>query len=75
MALGVELPTRAVTLQEIRAAGAQLAEPPRETLPVLIQTYARDTGAVLSTMSVPLYVKGQRYGSVIIGWDPERLRT
>jgi hypothetical protein len=24
---------------------------------------------------VPLYVEGERYGSVVLGWDPERLRS
>ncbi len=75
MELGVELPTRVMTLQEIQAAGARLTEPASANQPFLIQTYARDTGTVLSTMSVPLYIKGQRYGSVIIGWDPEKLRS
>jgi methyl-accepting chemotaxis protein len=40
----------------------------------LMQTYARDTGAVLAVLSVPLYVKGERFGGVVIGWDPEELR-
>jgi hypothetical protein len=29
---------------------------------------------VLSTLSVPLFVKGQRFGVVTLGWDPERLQ-
>ncbi len=41
----------------------------------LVQTYARDTGAVLTTLAVPLYVKGERYGCVCLGWDPEKLRS
>ena len=56
------------------AARGRLTEPTRGAVPFLIQTYARDTGAVLTTLSVPLYVKGQRYGAVVLGWDPERLR-
>jgi methyl-accepting chemotaxis protein len=40
---------------------------------VLIQSYARDTGAILTTLSVPLYVKGQLYGAVSLGWDPDKL--
>ena len=42
--------------------------------PFLLQSYARDTGAVLTTLSMPLYVKGQRFGCVCLGWDPDRLR-
>ena len=74
MALGVELPARRLTRGQITAAGARLSEPAGAVRPpFLVQTYARDTGAVLTTLSVPLHVKGQRYGCVCLGWDPERL--
>jgi methyl-accepting chemotaxis protein len=42
---------------------------------MLLQTYARDTGALLSVLSVPLYVHAQRYGTALLIWDPERLRA
>ncbi len=74
MELGVELPARVVTRAELRASRARLTEPRQPERPFLLQTYARDTGAVLSTLAVPLYVKGQRYGSVVLGWDPDKLR-
>lgn len=74
MDVGVELPGRMLTRAEIRSAGARLTEPAAGRS-FLIQTYARDTGAVLTTLSVPLYVEGERYGSVVLGWDPERLRS
>jgi hypothetical protein len=74
MELGVELPPRVLTKGELRSSGAKLTEPPQAGRPFLLQTYARDTGAVLSTLSVPLYVKGQRYGCVTLGWDPTKLR-
>jgi methyl-accepting chemotaxis protein len=74
MELGVELAPRVITRAELRASGARVAEPRQPQRPFLLQTYARDTGAVLSTLSVPLYVKGQRYGSVVLGWDPDKLR-
>jgi methyl-accepting chemotaxis protein len=73
MELGVELPVRRLTRTEIGRSGAVLREHEDEQ-PFLLQTYARDTGAVLSTLSVPLYVRGQRYGVVTLGWDPERLQ-
>jgi methyl-accepting chemotaxis protein len=75
MALGVDLPGEILTRAQISAAGAQLREPVGGHRRFLVQTYARDTGAVLTTLSVPLYVHGQRYGCVCLGWDPERLRT
>jgi methyl-accepting chemotaxis protein len=75
MELGVELPAEVLTRQQIASAGARLTEPEHGERPFLLTTYARDTGAVLTTLSVPLYVKGQRYGCVCLGWDPERLRA
>ena len=74
MELGVEPPDRQLSRAEILRTGAQLREPPDGSRAFLLQTYARDTGAVLTTLSVPLYVKGQRFGVVTLGWDPERLR-
>ncbi len=74
MELNVPLPMRAVTRAAIAEAGADLLRPlaPRRTF--LLQTYSRDTGAILSALSVPLYVKGHRFGCVTLGWDPELLR-
>ncbi|MGO9960102.1 MAG: methyl-accepting chemotaxis protein [Solirubrobacteraceae bacterium] len=74
MELGVDLPPTKLTRSELERAGASLAEAPDGASSFLIQTYARDTGAVLSTLSVPLFVKGQRFGVVTLGWDPERLQ-
>lgn len=75
MELGVSLPDEVLTRGQIQAAGARLGEPAAGgRVPFLLLTYARDTGAVLSTLSVPLYVHGQRYGCVCLGWDPERMR-
>jgi methyl-accepting chemotaxis protein len=74
MELGVKLPAEVLTRQQITATRAVLTEPAHDGRPFLLQTYARDTGAVLTTLSVPLYVKGQRFGCVCLGWDPEKLR-
>ncbi len=73
MQLGVEVPARRLSRAEFQRAGARLKEPDAPTGSFLLQTYARDTGAVLTTLSVPLYVRGQRFGCVTLGWDPERL--
>lgn len=74
MDLGVELPPHQLSRAEIERRGARLSEPRDADQSFLLQTYARDTGAVLSTLSVPLYVKGRRFGVVTLGWDPERLQ-
>ncbi len=69
------LPHEVLTRATIKSAGAQLTQPEDGgARPFLVQTYARDTGAVLTTLAVPLYIKRQRYGCVCLGWDPEALR-
>ncbi len=73
--LGIrELELRPYTRAELKNLGARLTRDPK-TAPhtVLIQSYLRDTGAVLTTLSVPLYVKDQLYGCVSLGFDPEKL--
>ncbi len=73
MEIGVELPADKLSRSQIERAGARLEQPANAAPTFLMQTYARDTGAVLSTLSVPLFVKGRRFGVVTLGWDPERL--
>jgi methyl-accepting chemotaxis protein len=75
MELDVELPPHALSRAEIEAAGAKLTRPADGRRTMLLQSYARDTGAILRALSVPLYVKRQRFGVVTLGWDPELLRT
>jgi len=40
------------------------------TLPLLLQTYKRDTGEVMHDLSVPIYVKGRHWGGFRIGFKP-----
>jgi methyl-accepting chemotaxis protein len=72
MNLGIEFPPKPISRREMQATGAQLDEPPLGEEGFLLQTYTRDTGDILTTLSVPLYVCHQRYGTVTIGWNPER---
>ena len=67
----VQLPNRARREDFLRVC--DLRERPEERDVFLVQTYARDTGQVLTVLTVPLYVKGHRYGAVELGWDPERV--
>lgn len=53
------------------SAGCQLSETPESRNEFLVQTYPRDTGAVLNAMTVPFYVKGHRWGAVLLGWAAE----
>lgn len=43
------------------------------TSPFLLQTFIRDTGEVLNDLSIPLYVNGKHWGSLIMGFDPKHL--
>ncbi|MDR3685251.1 MAG: methyl-accepting chemotaxis protein [Geothrix sp.] len=50
---------------------ADLAEQAANREEFLVQTYARDTGAIITVLTVPLYVCGQRYGASLLGWSSE----
>ncbi|HLN62504.1 MAG TPA: methyl-accepting chemotaxis protein [Symbiobacteriaceae bacterium] len=56
---------------EFLRAGCNLTEPAGGDRSVLLQTFARHTGTIVNILSVPVYVKGQRYGAIIAGWLPE----
>lgn len=43
------------------------------TSPFLLQTFVRDTGEVLNDLSIPIYLNGQHWGSLIMGFNPEQL--
>lgn len=48
---------------------ADMAESAEGRAAFLVQTYARDTGAIVSVISVPLFVDGERYGVSLLGWE------
>ncbi len=75
MGLGLaDLELRPYRRNELGALGGRLTQDMDASgHQVLIQSYARDTGAILTTLSVPLYAKGQLYGAVSLGWDPDKL--
>lgn len=41
--------------------------------PFLLQTFIRDTGEIINDLSIPLYVSGQRWGSLIMGFESSKL--
>ncbi len=43
------------------------------TAPFLLQTFIRDTGEVLNDLSIPIYINGQHWGALIMGFNPETL--
>ena len=38
---------------------------------VLVQSYLRDTGELLTDISMPVYIRGRHWGAVRIAFDPE----
>ena len=72
---GRDLPHRPLTRSEFRTAGCDLTQPPGGEQRRLVQTYARDTGAIFTVLSVPVYVHGERWGASVIGWDPDTVGT
>ena len=68
---GRELPARPLTRTEFQMAGCELVEPPGGDDRRLVQTYARDTGVILTVLTVPIYVRGERWGAAVIGWEPD----
>lgn len=63
-----DLATRA----QLEAAGAGDREPQGAVEEFMVQTYARDTGAILTALHVPIFVEGRRWGAALLGWSPER---
>jgi methyl-accepting chemotaxis protein len=50
---------------------ADLAEKASSHEAFLVQTYARDTGAIVTVLTVPIHVCGQRWGASLLGWSSE----
>jgi methyl-accepting chemotaxis protein len=42
----------------------------RNEKPYLLQSYSRDTGEVMKDLSVPIYIEGQHWGAIRIGYQP-----
>ncbi len=45
----------------------------KNTQPVLVQTYARDTGEILSEINMPIMVNGRHWGAVRVGCESAAL--
>ncbi|MDW8059117.1 MAG: methyl-accepting chemotaxis protein [Thermomicrobium sp.] len=59
------------TRQDFLRAGCDLRESPAQRERFLVQTYARDTGEVMTVITVPLFVKGHRWGAALVGWKED----
>jgi methyl-accepting chemotaxis protein len=54
---------------EFRRQGVDLRQP-KGRRRVILQAYARDTGAVLNDVAVPIYVRGEHWGGIRFAYDP-----
>lgn len=53
---------------QLRELGCEIKKTNKNKDRYLIQTYLRDTGEVATNLSVPLFIMGERYGSLVICW-------
>jgi len=72
-ARGAQLPDRA-TRGDFERSGCPLRETPGDADAFMVQTYARDTGAIVTVLTAPVFVKGQRWGAVLLGWNTDGAR-
>lgn len=70
---GAQLPDRA-SRDDFSRAGCDLGFTPEAAAAFLVQTYARDTGAILAALTAPIFVKGRRWGAVLLGWNADVAR-
>jgi len=42
-------------------------------MPFLLQSYVRNTGEVMTDLSLPIYINGAHFGAFITGIKPEAL--
>ena len=68
-----KLPDRA-TRDEFSRSGCDLGHSSAAAETFLVQTYARDTGAILTALTAPVFVKGRRWGAVLLGWNADAAR-
>lgn len=50
-------------------AGVRLEARAQDAETFLVQTYARDTGAIMTVLTVPVIVAGHRWGCALLGWS------
>jgi methyl-accepting chemotaxis protein len=53
------------------SAGVSLLQPARGRRPMIVQSYARDTGVVMNDLAVPLYAAGRRWGALRLAYKAD----
>jgi len=62
------------TRDDFSRAGCDLGESAQMASQFLVQTYARDTGAIVTVITAPIFVKGRRWGATLLGWTTDGSR-
>ncbi|MDB5042960.1 MAG: methyl-accepting chemotaxis protein, partial [Candidatus Eremiobacteraeota bacterium] len=62
-----QVPRRA-SRAAFEAAGISLLRPVHADRPMVVQSYARDTGVVMNDLSVPIYAAGRRWGALRLAY-------
>jgi methyl-accepting chemotaxis protein len=57
------------TRGDFERAGADLTASPAARELFMTQTYARDTGALVTVITVPVFVRDRRWGAALVGWS------
>ena len=60
--------------KRIYAANETEIKRAKNTSPLLLQTYIRDTGEILNDLALPIHVNGSHWGNLIVGLKPESLQ-
>ena len=56
---------------DFERVGCDLAASAKQRDAFLVQTYARDTGALVTVVTVPVFVRGKRWGAALVGWSED----
>jgi methyl-accepting chemotaxis protein len=59
------------TRGDFERAGADLTASPAQLDAFMTQTYARDTGALVTVVTVPVFVHARRWGAALVGWSED----
>jgi methyl-accepting chemotaxis protein len=55
--------------EDFLAAGCNLNATHESRDDFLVQTYARDNGEIVTALTAPIFVRGERWGAVLLGWN------
>jgi methyl-accepting chemotaxis protein len=56
---------------DFERVGAELRATPAQRDTFMVQTYARDTGALVTVVTAPIFVHERRWGASLLGWTED----